>query len=315
MGILKRAVTFSPPFWLRIAAGLAGFLISMSVCLWTYVFDVSRNLNARDINFRGRSIEQGARYYKDQCARCHGIEGKGVEGQAPGISNVSFLGQLKYAEVDGQRVLQAVKPSARLADIKYTGTLRDYVRSVIASGLPIKSSADWAAPHPPAAEAYGGPLREDTVEDVTNFVLNWGIAPYPDSEAIMPAQAGGVSATPVPLSAEAEAGKQVYLKSGCNACHSIKGAGNQGSVGPSLNHIFKEAGDIVASADYTGKVKGGVAKTAEEYITQSINDPNAYIYPKCPTAACAAGLMPQNFKTVISPADFKTLMAFLVTLK
>lgn len=314
MGILKRVVTFSPPFWLRIAAGLAGFLVSMSVCLWTYVFDVSRNLNARDLNFRGRSIEQGARYFKDQCARCHASDGKGIEGVAPGISNANFLGKLEYAEVDGQRVLRATTASPRLAEITYAGTLRDYVRSVIASGLPVKSSADWAAPHPPFAEAYGGPLREDTVEDVTNFVLNWGIAPYPDSEAIMPAKVGGASATPVPLSAEAEAGKQVYLKSGCNACHAIKGAGNQGSVGPSLNHIFKEAGDIVVSAEYTGKVKGEAAKTAEEYIVQSINDPNAYIYPKCPTAACAAGLMPQNFKTVISPADFKSLMAFLNTL-
>jgi len=317
--MLKKIVTFRPSFTLRILTGLVSFLFMLSVCTLIYVADVTTALGERDVQFRGRLIEQGARYYKEQCARCHGPEGLGIEGVGPGISNEYFLGQIEFREVDGQRVIQQIKPSQRLTELGYKGTLRDYVRSVIASGLPIKSSGEWSDPHPPFLDSYGGPLRVDQVDNVTSFVINWAQAPKPDAEAILPPPPGSGGApkpTAVPLTAEQEAGKQVYLKAGCNACHAIKGVGNQGAVGPNLNKIYTVATERIASDAYKSGVKDQpAATTPEDYIKQSIHYPNAYIAPECPTGACAAGIMPQNYKDTIAEGDFKNLIAYLSSLK
>lgn len=315
--MFKKIITFRPSFTLRVLAGLFGFLLMLSVCMVTYVLDVSANLSERDIQFRGRLIEQGARYYKEQCARCHGADGLGIDGSGPGISNEAFLGKTEFREVDGQRVIVQTTPSKRLAELGYKGTLRDYVRSVIASGLPIKSSNVWAEPHPPFSEAYGGPFRDDQVNNVTSFVVNWAQAPNPDANAIMPPPpGGGPVATAVPLSAEENAGKEVYIKAGCTACHGIKGVGAQGAVGPSLSKIYTVAAERIASEDYKTKVTGQpAATTAEEYIIQSIYHPGAYTVPKCPQGACTAGVMPITYQQSISAADFKNMIAYFKTLK
>lgn len=315
--MLKSILTFRPSFPLRIITGLVAFTMLLGVCFVTYVLDVSTNLSERDLNFRGRLIEQGARYYGEQCARCHGADGKGIDGQAPGISNANFLGKTEFREVDGQRVLGVLTASPRMTELGYAGSLRDYIRSVTASGLPIKSSEDWAAPHPAFSEKYGGPLRDDQIENITSFVMNWANNPYSDDGAIMPAKLGsGPKPTAVPLTAEQEAGKAVYQKAGCTACHAIKGVGTQGAVGPSLSKIAVTGAEHYTAPEYAANLKGQPAvTTVEEYITQSILFPNAYIVPKCPVGACAAGVMPQNFKDTISPADLTNLVAYLASLK
>jgi hypothetical protein len=55
--------------------------------------------------------------------------------------------------------------------------------------------------------------------------------------------------------------------------------------------------------------------SAEDYIHQSIVDPNAFIVPECPTGPCPADLMPQNFESVISPTDLDALIAYLMSLE
>jgi mono/diheme cytochrome c family protein len=315
--MFKKIFTFRPSFTVRILTGLFSFLLLLSVCTVIYVADVGGNLSKRDVQFRSRQIEQGARFYKEQCARCHGPEGKGVEGIAPGISNANFIGKLKYGEIDGQRVLETETPSPRLKELGYSGTLRDYIRSVVSSGIPIKSSNEWDAPHPPFSEKYGGPMRDDQIENITFFVMNWGLAPYADGEAIMPAVAGGApKATAVPLTPEQEAGRDAYNKLGCNACHAIRGQGNQGAVGPSLNKIGAVAEERIASDQYKSTVKDQpAATTAEAYVIQAIHYPNAHIVEKCPQGPCAAGVMTQNFKDTIPADQFKSLVAYLLSLK
>jgi cytochrome c2 len=56
----------------------------------------------------------------------------------------------------------------------------------------------------------------------------------------------------------------------CTACHAIQGIGN--AVCPNLTAMLATAADRIKSADYTGK-----AKTAEDYVRESILLPNAYI--------------------------------------
>ena len=76
-----------------------------------------------------------------------------------------------------------------------------------------------------------------------------------------------------------------------------------GGIGPNLGGLATRAGSTVAG------------QSAEEYITTSIVNPNAYIVPECPTGACAAGLMPQNFGQTLAPEELDGLVQYLLTLE
>ena len=83
---------------------------------------------------------------------------------------------------------------------------------------------------------------------------------------------------------------------GCRICHSL----DPGLVliGPSLDGIATRAATRVPGL------------SAEEYIRQSILDPNAYVVEGFP-----AGQMLQNFGELLSGEDIDNLVAFLLTLE
>jgi len=60
----------------------------------------------------------------------------------------------------------------RLTEVKWTGTLHDYIFSTVSSGRPV-SALYWPGAMPTWAQANGGPLRPDEVEDVTQYVMNF----------------------------------------------------------------------------------------------------------------------------------------------
>ncbi|RME59657.1 MAG: hypothetical protein D6790_10385 [Caldilineae bacterium] len=76
-----------------------------------------------------------------------------------------------------------------------------------------------------------------------------------------------------------------------------------GMVGPDLSNIAEEA---------TTYIEG---YTAEQYIYESIVNPNAFITPKCPTGDCLPNLMPPNFAELLSEDEINTIVAYLLTLK
>ncbi len=135
-----------------------------------------------------------------------------------------------------------------------------------------------------------------------------GEQPTPEPTAAPPAEP-----TPAPAAMVAR-GKEVFVEKTCQSCHVIKGFEKAvGMVGPELTRIYTDAPKIIASDAY--KSSQGTAKTAVEYIRESILNPNAFIYPDCPTGPCQPNLMIQNFKETISDADLEALIAYLVTLK
>ncbi len=297
--MLKSIITYRPSFTVRIITGLIALLVSIGVCTAIGVSDVVANsLKERDAQFKGRLIEAGAKVYSEQCARCHGPEGKGVENQGPALSSKTFLGDKDT-------------PSQRLKDIGWTGTLQAYVQAVTASGIPLKSSSVWDQVHPASSQAYGGPLRDDQIQNVTAFVLNWQQEPYTSGvvDAPKPGE-GGAKATAVPLTDAQKAGQQVYLQAGCNACHAIRGAGNQGAVGPVLSKIGSLADERLKDPNYKGTSKDAVG-----YIQESIVNPNIFVVAQCPAGPCAAGVMTQNFGTTLKPDDLKNLVDYLASLK
>jgi mono/diheme cytochrome c family protein len=110
--------------------------------------------------------------------------------------------------------------------------------------------------------------------------------------------------TPTALPSDAspvDIGKAVYTASGCAGCHGEPGGA--GIVGPGITGIATRAGSTVPGL------------SAEDYIRESIVNPNAYVVPECPNGPCAANLMPQTFGQTLAPAELDGLIQYLLTLE
>lgn len=145
---------------------------------------------------------------------------------------------------------------------------------------------------------------------VSNIDTNWPPRPIVVSAAMPQATAAG---TPEPAAASSDPiamGEALFRRSppACFSCHATQ-PGVQ-LVGPSLAGIGTRALQTIASPDYKGS-----AKTAEEYIRESILTPSAYVVPGPTFSAAGQSIMPAVFQTILKPADIDHLVAYLATLK
>ncbi|MEW5986399.1 MAG: cytochrome c oxidase subunit II [Chloroflexota bacterium] len=85
---------------------------------------------------------------------------------------------------------------------------------------------------------------------------------------------------------------------GCPACHTLTAVGAAGLVGPNLDGLGARAGEAVEGL------------SAEDYIRQSITDPNAHV-----AEGFQPGVMPQDFGTRMTPEELTTLVNFLLEQK
>jgi mono/diheme cytochrome c family protein len=90
-------------------------------------------------------------------------------------------------------------------------------------------------------------------------------------------------------SGDASAGKALFAKSGCGACHTFAAAASTGKVGPDLDKLKESAATAKQPLD--------------QFITTSITDPNAYVAP-----GFQPGVMPA-FK--FTDKQVQDLVAFL----
>jgi mono/diheme cytochrome c family protein len=113
---------------------------------------------------------------------------------------------------------------------------------------------------------------------------------------------GGGEATTAPgggTTGDPAAGQQVFTTDAqppCNGCHPVEGDAQ--GVGPSLANIGTEAATI------------NPPQTAEEYIRESIVNPDAFIVPDFP-----AGVMPKTYGEQLSEQQLNDLVAYLLSLK
>jgi cytochrome c oxidase subunit II len=106
-----------------------------------------------------------------------------------------------------------------------------------------------------------------------------------DFDAWIRQQQGALNGAP------GQAGKAVFANNGCAACHTFTPAGATGKVGPDLDKLQAEA------------QKAG--QPLQDFVRQSIVDPNAYIEP-----GFQPNIMPQSFKSL--PKDqLDALVQFL----
>lgn len=280
----------------KIGLGILAVMLSIAVLLFLGIIE-ERRMQAQTANWEGRAIEKGAELYANNCYTCHGVDGKGLPSVAPALNSKYFFTQ-------------------RLADVGWTGSLRDYVELTVAAGRPSKINTQWAQIMPTWSHNFGGPLRDDQVENVTLFVLNWekdamaqGTPDNPDpwqSFADAPSKAvasdGSAPVAEVPVEAAGPRTPQELFAGasgmGCSGCHNLdlpQTADSRGPVGPNMANLPETAGTRVSGED------------AETYVHNSIVAPNAFV-----NEGYMTGIMPQNFTDRMSEEEINALVAWLL---
>ncbi len=203
---------------------------------------------------KGQLIARGAKLYDQYCAGCHGPRGEGLPGVYPAL-NVEDLWSGRE-------------------DISFYGTLHDYISLNIAAGHPAQRMPSWS-------ERYGGPLRNDQIEDLTQFVLNWqgeqpeGVRPEGVERTPTPAPEPTPAGTEVPVvEGDPANGEQVYLAN-CANCHGKDAAG--ADLGPTL-------------------ISPSVANNDDDFFRQTIRDGR----PGTAMPAWEGILTPQEIEDVIA---------------
>ncbi|MBK8823620.1 MAG: nitrite reductase, copper-containing [Anaerolineales bacterium] len=93
-----------------------------------------------------------------------------------------------------------------------------------------------------------------------------------------------------------------FQKGACGSCHTIAGIPNAaGVLAPDLSDISMAADEHIKSSEFTGK-----ATTAEEYIHESIIDPNVFLAPACPTGECLPNVMPANLSETLTKDEINS---------
>ena len=297
---------------LKIFLGIVGVLGSVVLILFQFYMEEPR-MAAQAANWEGRSIEKGAELFANNCANCHGTDGKGLPNVAPALHSKYFFTQ-------------------RIADIGWSGSLADYVRLTLISGRPSKVDTQWAQAMPTWSNKVGGPLRDDQIDHLVNFVVNWEEdslqqsaeedpwqcfigAPTviregdnsPEALQVRVCGADGSSAMPgEPLPVAEEVAPSdgprdpatLFVSMGCSGCHNMElnqEPNNQGQPGPHMGNLPETASERVAGQD------------AETYVYNSIVNPNDYLNP-----GYIAGIMPQNFADQMSEEEIQSLVTWIL---
>jgi nitrite reductase (NO-forming)/hydroxylamine reductase len=94
--------------------------------------------------------------------------------------------------------------------------------------------------------------------------------------------------------------EEIMLNAGCTSCHQIGVLGEGHKVGPDLSDIGWQA---------QGRVEG---MTAEDYLLQSLIDPNVYLAPECPNGPCLANIMPRDYGQRLSGEQQEIIVTFMM---
>jgi nitrite reductase (NO-forming) len=77
-------------------------------------------------------------------------------------------------------------------------------------------------------------------------------------------------------------------------------------IGPDLSN----AGDL-AQAHLEDSAYSGAAKSTEEYIRESIQNPDMFVSTACPTGPCMAGVMPSTLAQTLTVQELNTIVGYL----
>ncbi len=101
-----------------------------------------------------------------------------------------------------------------------------------------------------------------------------------------------------------QAGREIYERFGCEACHGDPEIAGTAVVGPDLSALSEAT---VATRT--------VNKDVESYIKESIVDPNAVLAKDCPNGPCEWPSAMPSFREVISERDLASLVGYLLSVR
>ena len=252
-------------------------LVSIAIAVIIYVgFTEESSMAEQARSQHGEAIEVGAELFETNCSGCHGLQGEGIPGLAPGLNDPHFF-------------------TNRLDEVGWEGTLQDYIVSTVSTGRTVSTRPELyvggGKPAMPAwAQQFGGPPRDDQVRNLATFILNWEATALGDVQlAELPTPSAEEAADPLAH------GKQIFDSSGCGGCHTIEGI-SFGEVGPNLTQI----------AEIAATRRDGVS--AEDYIRESVLNPNAFV-----VEGYQPNIMPQTYGQQLSSRDLGDLIDYLLT--
>lgn len=241
-----------------------------------------------------------------------------------------YLPELEAKRAEGGLALTNYinEDSNRLLQVGWAGDLASYLKTTLIHGRPGSADVYPASQGGMVAwsQTAGGPLREDQIDDIVNYILNWDKGSNWTLEDLNAVQQfaklhGSSEAAPtvptigtdVPVILEQLAaletepdparGEQLYTgaartetraRLGCSGCHL------GGAQAPATEVTWANAvNERLNMAQYAGF-------TVEQYIITSIVLPNDYVVPPY-----ASGLMPTNFGQQLTIKDLADILAYL----
>src|SRR3990172_3767501 len=193
-----------------IVLGTVGVVGSGGGVLFVTVNEVDR-MQTAERAYDSRAVETGALEFESRCRSCHGPQGKGTP-LAPALNTAALF--------DG----------SRLAAAGYAGTVDDFVRGTISAGRPVPSAGtNYPQRMPTWGERFGGPLRDDQVDSLVAFVMNWedrALAEGAAAPELPPGEAVGTNITQSLPPGDGSNGKALADGTlGCAACHTLSTLG------------------------------------------------------------------------------------------
>jgi mono/diheme cytochrome c family protein len=268
------------------------FVIATSVAVLIYGLNEPQRMAEFEVSQQSRAIEQGALLFEAQCSRCHGTDGRGIPGLCPPLNDRAFFDQ-------------------RMAEVNWSGTLEDYIVATASSGRLTSTRAQiypgQGVPAMPSfADQYGGPLREDQIRYIAAFVMNWQetaeLVPVPE---LPTGPVVGKDITKGLPEGDPAAGQELATTLGCIACHVLAPTGPAWMPAADQPGIGTRAATRLEEPGY-----GGSAETPEQYLFESVVDPNVYV-----VSGFSEGLMPPTYANTLTDQDMADLITYMLTIK
>jgi cytochrome c2 len=279
----------------KIVIGTIAFMLTMMIMGFAALREPTR-LAEYSHAFEGRSIETGAKIFQNNCSTCHGVGGRAevcynAAGEQIGCQGLPLnYGPLLCGD--------SADRTPRMAAMNWSSTKEAYVQSVVSAGRAGTAMPTWSA-------RFGGPMRDDEINNVVSFVLNWESEELCSAPVVTfdwPATAD-TFLTDFP-DRDAANGTDLFVTYGCSGCHGSPDGSIPASIGPVLSNIAEEGATRISGY------------SAADYVYESILEPNAYIAEECPPGPCLGppSAMPANFaeRMGANPQDLADIMAYLL---
>jgi mono/diheme cytochrome c family protein len=266
-------------------------VLATSAIVLVYALNEESRMQETERAAQARAIEEGAELFEQQCSRCHGTAGTGIPGLCPPLNDRYFFDD-------------------RLVDIGWSGSLEDYIVATASSGR-LNSTRPEIYPGqgvpamPSFSDQFGGPLREDQIRNIAAFVMNWEETAELVEVPAAPSGPGvGRDITKELPEGDPVNGEALALSKGCAACHIQAPTGPAWLPSAGEPGIGERAETRFTQSDYTGS-----ATTAEQYLLESIVQPEVYL------VSGYANIMPNNYADTLTDQEAADLLAYLLSLK